>query len=90
MDIKKESNIITKITLYAIIFNILLLIVKIIFGIIGKSSAVINSAIDSGLDVIVTVSILFIGRFSRKKPDKSHPYGHENLKVLPQSLLELS
>lgn len=82
MDIKKESNIITKITLLAIIFNVLLLIVKIIFGVVGKSSAVINSAIDSGLDVLVTVSILFIGRFSRKKPDKSHPYGHEKFESI--------
>lgn len=36
MDIKKESNIITKITLYAIIFNILLLIVKIILALLGN------------------------------------------------------
>lgn len=82
MDIKKESNIITKITISAIVFNCLLLIVKIVFGIIGKSSAVINSAVDSGLDVIVTISILFIGRFSRKKPDKSHPYGHEKFESI--------
>ncbi len=82
MDIKKEAQIITKITLYTIMFNFLLLIVKIIFGVIGKSSAVINSAIDSGLDVLVTISILVVGRFSRKKPDKSHPYGHEKFESI--------
>lgn len=82
MDIKKEANIITRVTLYTIVFNVLLLIVKLIFGIIGKSSAVINSAIDSGLDVLVTVSILIAGRFSRKKPDKSHPYGHEKFESI--------
>ncbi|MGI6787610.1 MAG: cation diffusion facilitator family transporter [Acholeplasmataceae bacterium] len=82
MNIQKESKIITKITFLAIIFNVVLLIVKLIFGIIGKSNAVINSAIDSGLDVLVTVAVLIIGRFSRKKADKSHPYGHEKFESI--------
>lgn len=82
MNIEKEAKIITKITGLAIAFNLLLLVVKIIFGVVGKSQAVINSAVDSGLDVIVTLSILFVGRYSRKKADKNHPYGHEKFESI--------
>lgn len=82
MDIKKEGKIITKITIIAIVFNAILAIVKIALGILGKSGAIQNSAIDSGLDVAVTISILIVGRYSRKKADKTHPYGHEKFESI--------
>lgn len=82
MNIKKEGKIITQITILAIIFNAILVFVKIALGILGKSGAIQNSAIDSGLDVAVTISILVVGRYSRKKADKSHPYGHEKFESI--------
>lgn len=82
MSIKKEAKIITKITILAIAFNAILLAVKLSFGVLGKSMAVVNGAIDSGLDVIATITILFVGRYSRKKEDKSHPYGHEKFESI--------
>lgn len=82
MAIKNEAKIITKITIIAFVFNGLLLALKIILGILGKSGAVITSAIDSGLDIIASAIILFVGRYSRKKADKSHHYGHEKFESI--------
>lgn len=87
MDNKKEAKIITNVTIMAIVFNIVLLAVKIVFGILGESGAIINGAIDSGLDILVTSTILIVGRYSRKKADKNHPYGHEKFESIVAILM---
>lgn len=87
MDIKKEASVITKITILTFTFNAILLITKLVLGILGNSMAVINGAIDSGLDIIVTAVVLIVGRYSRRKADKNHPYGHEKFESVVAILL---
>lgn len=63
-------------SLFSIIANILLVIIKGIAGILGNSFALIADAIESLTDVFSSF-IVFLGlRYSTKSPDKNHPYGH--------------
>lgn len=85
--IKKEKNIILKIGLISIIANLFLFALKLTFGILGNSKAVIIGSIDSGLDVIVAIIILMVGWISRKERDKNHPYGHEKIESVVSIIL---
>lgn len=72
-----EKKIITIIGIVTLIINFILLALKITFGIIGKSRAVLTAAVDSGLDILFGIIIIIVGRISRKAKDREHPYGHE-------------
>jgi cation diffusion facilitator family transporter len=63
-------------SVYSIIGNILLATVKLVTGILGQSFALIADAIESMSDIIASV-IVFLGlKYSTRKPDENHPYGH--------------
>ena len=71
-----------KISIIAVIANLVLALSKIIIGIISKSSAVIAEGVHSGMDIISS-AISFAGIKAAKKPvDKEHPYGHYKMEVI--------
>jgi cation diffusion facilitator family transporter len=82
-----EKNIIVKVSIWTMILNALLAVMKIITGIIGKSSAIISDAVNSISDVVTAVAVMIIGRFSRKDRDIDHPYGHEKYESLASVFL---
>jgi len=59
-----------------VIANLGLFLIKLIVGIVSNSLAVISDAINSFTDIISSTVILISVRFSGKKPDKDHPFGH--------------
>ncbi len=59
------------------ILNGFLAIIKILAGVLGKSSALISDAVNSISDVLTNVVVMIFGRMSRKEKDAVHPYGHE-------------
>ncbi|BDU50302.1 GNAT family N-acetyltransferase [Haliovirga abyssi] len=63
-------------TIVSIVVNIFLSILKIMFGIIGKSHGLIADGIHSFSDVITSVVILFTLKIASKPADNEHPYGH--------------
>ena len=75
----KESM---KISISSIIVNIILSVFKFIAGIIGKSSAMISDSIHSLSDVISTVIVIIGIKFSNKKSDDTHQYGHERFESI--------
>lgn len=80
--LKKEQRIISQTSLFTIILNILLAIMKIITGIIGRSTALISDAINSTSDVLTTAVVWISGKISRKDRDEDHPYGHEKMESM--------
>ena len=71
-----------KISVIAVIANIVLALSKIIIGLISKSSAVIAEGVHSGMDIISS-AIGYAGIKAAKKPiDEKHPYGHYKAEVL--------
>lgn len=81
-----EAN---KVTLKAIGWNIFLAFIKIIAGILGKSSVMIVDGLHSASDIITSMGVL-IGNYISSKPfDKEHNYGHEKAETLVSFLLSI-
>ncbi|HZK01049.1 MAG TPA: cation diffusion facilitator family transporter [Tissierellaceae bacterium] len=66
-----------KTSIITIIINIVLSAIKIIAGIIGKSSAMLADGVHTLSDVLTTFVVLIGLKVSSKEADDSHPYGHE-------------
>lgn len=78
-----------KISIYSIIFNLLLSVFKFIFGFIGHSKTIIVDGIHSLSDVLSTI-IIIIGFFiSNKDNDDEHPYGHERFECVASIILSI-
>jgi len=75
--LKKEAKIIKKTMIWTMILNLFLFLMKIIVGVIGKSTAIISDAVNSGGDVATAFFVMIAGKYSRKDIDEDHQYGHE-------------
>lgn len=82
----EESN---KVTKQAIAWNILLTIIKIVAGVLGKSSAMIADGLHSASDIISSVGVLLGNYISATPVDKEHNYGHEKAETLVSFLLSI-
>ncbi len=60
----------------SIVINIILFLVKFIFGVVLKSVALLADAVHSLSDVVTSVIVIFGFRISAKPPDPEHPFGH--------------
>lgn len=81
-----EAN---KVTIQAIILNIVLTLIKVIAGIVGKSSVMIADGLHSASDIITSIGVL-IGNYISSKPfDKEHNYGHEKAETLVSFILAI-
>ena len=80
-------NYITRVMFVSVITNIFLAIIKIIFGIIGKSGALIADGIHSFSDLVTDFFAIIGGILARKPADKEHPCGHGNLEYLTSMLI---
>ncbi|HID72007.1 MAG TPA: cation transporter [Thermoplasmata archaeon] len=64
---------VTKINLLA---NFSLFILKIYFGILLLSLAIMADALNSFSDIFASLAILYTFKIGRKEPDANHPFGH--------------
>lgn len=75
----KESK---RTSIFSIISNILLAILKWITGIWGNSFAIIADAIESTADVLSSILVMFANSYSYKPADEDHPYGHGRMEAI--------
>lgn len=78
---------IRSITLWGAFLNILLFALKLISGILIKSSALVADSVHSLSDLATDFVVLAGTRFSDRPPDKSHPYGHRKFETLASQLI---
>ncbi len=69
------------------ILNFILSLIKIIFGFIGKSSALIADGIHSFSDLATDLVAILGNIFALKPADKEHPYGHGRLEYLTSVMI---
>lgn len=81
-----EAN---KVTIISILWNIVLAIIKISAGIIGKSNAMIADGTHSASDIISSVGVLIGNKIASIPKDKGHNYGHEKAETLVSFLLAI-
>jgi len=59
-----------------------LLVLKLIFGIISGSIAVLGDAVDSGTDLTAGAAALISVRIAAQPADEEHPYGHGKVETI--------
>jgi cation diffusion facilitator family transporter len=71
-----------RLTIWGIILNSVLFVMKIIIGIASNSLAVLSDAFNSLVDIISSVGIFIAVKISYLKADKGHPFGHHRAEPL--------
>ena len=67
---------IRNVSIVGIVFNIFLLIIKIIVGIISNSQAMIADGLNSAGDIFASLMSYIGNKISSRPNDENHPYGH--------------
>lgn len=70
--------------------NLLLMLLKMAAGIIGRSSAMMADAIHSLSDFVTDAVVLLFVRISAKPDDESHDYGHGKFETLATCLIAIA
>ncbi|MDR0462597.1 MAG: cation diffusion facilitator family transporter [Christensenellaceae bacterium] len=73
----KTARIIWRVSLYTLAVNIVLTILKSIFGFVFFNISVLSDAVHSLSDVGTTLLVILATVISKPKEDKEHNYGHE-------------
>ncbi|MDR3118639.1 MAG: cation diffusion facilitator family transporter [Mediterranea sp.] len=69
--------------------NVLLSLSKIIVGLLSGSLAVISDGIDSAIDVIISVVMIFTARIVSRPPNLQYAYGYEKAEGIATKILSL-
>lgn len=80
MDSREKG--IYKITLIGTTVNAVLIVLKFVAGIVGRSSAMVADAVHSLSDFITDVIVLIMVHIAGKPRDKGHDYGHGKFETL--------
>ena len=86
MDKKTREKKIYKVTVLGSVVNIVLVVLKFVFGILGHSAAMIADAVHSLSDLITDIVVLLFVKLSNKPQDSDHDYGHGKYETLATSL----
>ena len=79
-----------KVSLLNTAVNFLLAIIKVVVGLICNSGAMISDAVNSISDVLSSIIVIIGVKFSTRKSDKEHPYGHERFECVTALILAVS
>lgn len=71
-----------KVTITGSIVNFLLIVIKLIAGIAGRSSAMLADAIHSLSDFVTDIIVIVFVRIGNKPTDRTHSYGHGKFETL--------
>ncbi len=85
-----KEKLAVKVSAVSIVVNVILSLLKLAAGIIGKSSAMISDAVHSASDVFSTIVVVIGVKMSEKEADENHPYGHERLECAAAVILAVS
>ncbi len=84
-----EKKIAIRVSVVTLIVNIVLSIIKLFVGVVGKSSAMVSDAVHSASDVFSTVIVMVGITVSNKEADYEHQYGHEKLESIASIVLSI-
>jgi len=63
-------------------YNIVLALIKTVFGIIGHSAALLADGINSTSDVVYYIAVKIFLKIANKPADKEHPFGHKQMEYI--------
>lgn len=80
---------ISRVTIWGAASNLLLSVVKLLAGIVGRSSAMVADAVHSLSDLVTDVIVLIMVRLSARGRDKDHDYGHGKYEPLATAAISI-
>lgn len=79
----------TRVSVYSLLLNIVLTVVKTAVGLAVQSDALLADAAHSGADVAGSIAVWIGLRVARRPADANHPYGHGKAEVIAAALVAL-
>lgn len=70
-----------------LLFNAVLMVVKLLVGILGRSEALIADGLHSGADVLASVAVIIGLAVAGRPPDSGHHYGHAKAEAISQKVV---
>lgn len=86
---QSNLSLIQRASLISALANGTLAIIKIVFGLIGFSSALVSDGVHSLSDVIVDGLVVISARIGQTAPDHDHPYGHRRIETFGTIIISL-
>ncbi len=71
-----------RVTLVGAVINVILSLLKVLFGIIGQSAALVADGIHSFSDLISDGVVLYAAKLGSEHADERHPYGHARIETV--------
>ena len=87
-EIRKRK--IYRVTFVGFVINLVLSIVKLIAGLVGRSGAMVADAVHSFSDLATDVVVIAFARISAKPRDPGHDYGHGKYETLATIIISLA
>ena len=87
MELEERHRITQRVTLTGAAVNCALASLQILFGLLGKSQALLADGIHTLSDLGTDFIVLYASRRSSKAADKDHPYGHGRIETLASLVL---
>ncbi len=86
---KPYARSIQRIVTISLSINIILTVLKLTFGYLGGAHSLVSDGYNSLSDIAISIVMLFTVKIANKKPDFTHPYGHEKFEGITYLLLGL-
>jgi len=86
---RERDRRIRSVTLWGALLNLLLMALKIVAGILIRSSALIADGIHSLSDLATDFVVILGSRLSNRPADETHPYGHQKFETLASVFVSL-
>ncbi|WP_025724760.1 cation diffusion facilitator family transporter [Acholeplasma granularum] len=84
-----KKNAIRHVVIISLIGNIILTLIKLIFGYLGNSESLISDGVNSFVDIFISLMLLVILKVAHKDADDNHPYGHQKYEGIIYLLLSI-
>ena len=86
-DVMKMTRLKNKVTIVGALVNVFLSIIKIGFGVLGQSAALIADGVHSLSDLASDLLVLVAVKFGAREADHDHPYGHRRFETIATVVL---
>jgi cation diffusion facilitator family transporter len=78
----KHIHEVRRVTIWGLILNIVLTVLKIVIGYFGGSTSVVADGVHSLSDCSTDVAVIVGVKYWDKAPDDDHPYGHRRIEAM--------
>ncbi len=86
-DVREHTKLKNRVTIVGALVNVFLSIIKIGFGVLGQSAALIADGVHSLSDLASDLLVLVAVKLGAREADHDHPYGHRRFETIATAIL---